>query len=216
MMKAIDLTHTLTPHISIYPGCEKPSFSPVATWEKDGFRETFLQFTSHAGTHMDAPFHFFKNAPSLDSLSVNRFWGHAVVIDCTNIPTGNVISLSHLFPYLKEIKKVDFVLFHTGWDRFFGNDAYFHHFPVPDSDVLKQLIEMGIKGVGIDTLSIDSFETTTYPNHRILLEAGLVIVENLTGLDHIGQHCLFYALPLLFEKSDGAPVRAIAMVEDDL
>ncbi|MGI6498714.1 MAG: cyclase family protein [Oscillospiraceae bacterium] len=213
-MKTVDLTHLITPHIPVYPGCRPPVFSPATTLEQDGFRETRLSFDSHTGTHMDAPAHLLPDGPSLDTLPVGQFAGPAVVIDCVAVPPGGRITLSHLAPYEAALRGAEFVLFHTGWDRRFYDASYYKDFPTPERAVAERLVQMGMKGVGIDAISIDPVDTKTYQNHRVLLEGGLVIVENLTRLEQVGDACFFCALPLLYEQSDGAPVRAVAFLED--
>lgn len=213
-MQIIDLTHVVDGTIPVYPGCEAPSLSPATTLETDGFRETLLHLFSHTGTHMDAPFHLLANGPSLDKLPVSQFLGKALVVDCTCIPKGGRIPVEQLRPYHTMLEQAEFILFRTGWDRRFHQPDYFEGFPVPDASLLELLVASGIKGVGIDAISIDEVSTTTYPNHHILLEHGCIIVENLKNLDQIGTTCQFCALPLLYAQSDGAPVRAVAILEE--
>ena len=50
----IDLTHTITPEMPMYPGSAAPSIKPTGSLTRDGFRETQLTIASHTGTHMDA------------------------------------------------------------------------------------------------------------------------------------------------------------------
>ena len=72
----------------------------------------------------------------------------------------------------------------------------------------------GKKGIGIDAISIDPIDSFELPMHRIVLGAGLVIVENLTNLEQlIDRTFRFAALPLKYENADGAPVRAVALVD---
>ena len=54
-MKIIDLTHTISEDMPVYPGTEPPVLKPANTYEKDGFRETLLSLYSHTGTHVDPP-----------------------------------------------------------------------------------------------------------------------------------------------------------------
>ena len=51
-MTVIDLTHAITPDMPVYPGTEKPVFTPANSYEKDGFKETKISFFTHTGTHM--------------------------------------------------------------------------------------------------------------------------------------------------------------------
>ena len=88
-------------------------------------------------------------------------------------------------------------------------------FPVPDEEAARYLVSCGLKGVGIDALSVDRIESEHFPVHKILLNGGLVTVENLCLKKLVGRkNAMFFALPLKFLNADGAPVRAIAEFRD--
>jgi len=75
---------------------------------------------------------------------------------------------------------------------------------------------LGLKGVGEDSISLDPCDTEDYPNHMILLGAGLVNTENLTGLEAlVGKTCTFLTLPLKWEHADGSSCRAMAMLREE-
>ena len=76
------------------------------------------------------------------------------------------------------------------------------------ADAARYLVDMGIKLVGIDYLSIEEYQKEGRPTHHILLEAGVVIVKglNLTGVP-AGDYDLL-CLPLKLKDADGAPARA--------
>ena len=84
-MKVIDLTHTISEAMPVYPGTEKPKLTTVNTYSKDGFKETLIQIYSHVGTHMDPPAHIFANQKTLDQFSPEQFIGKALVIDCRDL-----------------------------------------------------------------------------------------------------------------------------------
>ena len=72
----------------------------------------------------------------------------------------------------------------------------------------------GLKGVGTDAISVDALADGTFPAHRVLLNGGLVIVENLCLKKLVGRKdVMFFALPVKFENADGAPARAVAWDE---
>jgi arylformamidase len=75
-------------------------------------------------------------------------------------------------------------------------------------DAAEYLVELGIHLVGVDYLSVASFDDPV-PTHRILLEAEILILE---GLDlssvNPGLYRL-YCLPLKIKGSDGAPARVL-------
>ena len=52
-MKVIDLTHTITEKMPVFPGTEQPQLITVNNYDENGFRETLLKITTHTGTHID-------------------------------------------------------------------------------------------------------------------------------------------------------------------
>ena len=197
----------------VYPGTEQPSLTPTNTIEKDGFRETLLRMYSHTGTHMDAPAHILPGAPTLDVLPAEKFTGRACVVDCSDAGEGGRITMHHIDAVRAAADEAEFLLFYTGWSRLWNDARYFGAYPAFDEDVMRYCAA-GKKGIGIDAISIDPIDSFELPMHRIVLGAGLVIVENLTNLEPlIGRTFRFAALPLKYENADGAPVRAVALVD---
>lgn len=211
-MKIIDLTHTLTEKITVYPGTDQPSLKIICNHEFDGFKETALTLTSHTGTHMDAPNHIFTDGITLDLISVEQFVGKGLVIDCSDLTEGQKITLDRINKVKRRADQADFLLFYTGWDQYWGTDAYLGDYPSMTEEVAEYLIQSNKKGVGLDVISIDSMTSLT--NHKkVLFDSNFVIVENLTNLGKIGNELFtFYALPMKYENADGAPVRAIAIL----
>ena len=209
-MRVVDFTHVLRREMPVYPGTPLPELTVASTWERDGFHETHLALHSHTGTHMDAPAHLFPAGATLDALPPARFAGTALVVPCAG--AGAVLHMDLLAPVKDAADRADFLLFHTGWDRLWGRAAYFEGYPVPGEDVVDYLLASGKKGVGLDTVSVDPVGDWDLPIHRRLLSGGLVIVENLTNLAAAGgEPFTFCALPLHYEKADGAPVRAVGL-----
>lgn len=209
-MRVVDFTHVLQREMPVYPGTPLPELAVASNWERDGFHETRLTLHSHTGTHMDAPAHLFPAGATLDALPPARFVGTALVVPCAG--AGAVLHMDLLAPVKDAADRADFLLFHTGWDRLWGQAAYFEGYPVPGEDVVDYLLASGKKGVGLDTVSVDPVGDEALPIHRRLLGGGLVIVENLTNLAAAGgEPFTFCALPLHYEKADGAPVRAVGL-----
>ena len=85
-----------------------------------------------------------------------------------------------------------------------------------DEEAARYLVSCGLKGVGTDAISVDPVEAGHLPVHRVLLGAGMVIVENLRLKELAGERRVrFYALPLKYRNADGAPVRAVAEIPDE-
>ena len=212
-MNILDLTQTISQDMPVYPGTEQPKLEPASTYERDKFRETLLTMFSHTGTHMDAPAHIIPGRTTLDSFAASQFVGSALVVDCRELNTGDVVTLEMVTRYGSAAEDAEFLLFCFGWDRYWGKGEYFGNFPYPDDDVISYIISHNKKGIGFDTISADPI--ASLHNHRRLFEKNeIVIIENLTNLDKIcGNVVQFYALPLKFADSDGAPVRAVAVYE---
>lgn len=206
-MKVIDLTHTITEDMQVFPGTEQPLLKSANTIEKDGFRETVITLYSHTGTHMDAPAHMLKDASELDRLDASVFVGKAAVIPCSG-----KITMEEIDACREIADQAAFLLFATGQDALWGKEEYYNA-PVPDIEVIRYAVQSGKKGVGIDCISVDPIHGEM-PNHLELFNAEMVIVENLRNLTEIeGKLVTFAALPLKYVCSDGAPVRAVAILD---
>ncbi len=213
-MKVIDLTHTIKQGMPVFPGTEPPKLDPASTFEKDGFRETLITMYSHTGTHMDAPAHVRADGITLDEFPAHKFVGKAIVVDCSNLGAGDTIGISYINKYKNIIDDAEFVLFKTGWDKYWNTEKYYGKFPVIDDEVADYLINSNKKGIGLDVISIEDIDSEKLPLHHKVLKNNLVIIENLYNLDQIGDGLFtFCALPLKFINSDGASVRAIAILD---
>lgn len=215
-MKVIDLTHTISENMPVYPGTEKPKLEVASTYEKDGFKETLLTMFSHTGTHMDSPAHLFSQRTTLDSFSAEQFVGKGIVVDCSNLKEGQKITMKYIETVKEKADTAQYILFYTGWDKYWGTDAYFGNYPYITEEVAEYLIKSKKKGVGIDVIGNDPIKDENLTIHKKLFaETDIVVIENLTSLDKVRNNIFtFCALPIKFKDSDGAPVRAIAILED--
>ncbi len=212
-MKSIDLTHLITPDMPVFPGAEPPVIRQESTINKDGFREKYISINSHTGTHIDAPAHMNEGGRTLDSYPAETFHGSACVYVHSN-ESGCKITVKQLEPLESCLKRADFLLLATGWDRYWGTKEYFGEFPVLDERAATWLRQFSLKGLGMDVASADSIRSKEFVIHKILFAENMVIIENLKNLSRLNtQFCDFFCFPLNLEKADGAPVRAIAIVD---
>jgi len=209
-LRIVDLTHTITESMPVYPGTEPPALTPANTYEKDHFRETLLTMFSHTGTHMDAPAHIVPGKTTLDAFDAAQFAGKALVINCRHLGPGECVPLSAILQYGAKAEEADFLLFNFGWDRYWGKPEYFGNYPCLSTEAVQYLMDHHKKGVGVDAISIDPMASLS--SHRKLFESSeIVVIENLTHLEQIGDDLFwFFALPLKFENADGSPIRAVA------
>ncbi|MBU1564737.1 MAG: cyclase family protein [Proteobacteria bacterium] len=211
-MRIVDLSHTVSSNMPVYPGTEQPIFITGCSIDEIGFLEKKITMYSHTGTHIDAPAHLIKNAQTLDMLAIEHFYGTGLRLNFEN-DSSKTIDISSLEPHWKEIEKTDFLLIHTGWSKYWGDDKYFSDYPVLSTEAARWLSKFKLKGLGLDTISADDSESDDYPVHKILLHKEIIIVENLTKLLHLpGSAFNFSCFPIKFEDADGSPVRAVAYI----
>lgn len=212
-MTVLDLTHFIESDMPVYPGTEGPVIQTATTIAGQGFAEKRIAMYSHTGTHMDAPGHILPGAPTLDRMPPGRFAGPGLVLDLYTPGTGRLISESDLTPRMGEIEAADFLLFRFGWDRFWGSPEYFEGYPILSPGAAEILAGTGLKGIGVDCISVDEVGSVDFMVHKTFFRAGMVLIENLTGLSPLtGRSFTFLCLPLKLRDADGSPVRAAAMV----
>ena len=212
-MKVIDLTHTIKADMPVYPGTEPPTLLQANTIEKDLFKETKLSMYSHTGTHIDPPAHIIKGALTLDKFPASQFVGRALVIDCSDAADGSLIGMEYLERYKDKIDSAEFLLFYFGYDKKWGTEGYFGNFPCIDHDVLEHIINGNYKGIGFDVISLDPIDCLDR-HTELFSKKNIINIENLNNLGQCGSDLFTLAcLPLKWEDADGAPARAIAMIE---
>ncbi len=202
-MKIYDISVPLSPSLQVFPGDEPFTIGRTASLAKgDGANVSHIALSCHAGTHVDAPLHFNDHGISVDHLPLTLLAGTARVADLRGVKEIGRHELARL-----HLKGVERLLLRTDnseqWDTgTVGADPA--HLSMEGAIYL---LEIGVRLVGIDGLSIDRLDSIEV--HRLLLGNGVVIVEclNLTGVEY-GDYELI-CLPLKITGSDGAPARAL-------
>ncbi|MBV1756709.1 MAG: cyclase family protein [Dethiosulfatibacter sp.] len=206
----IDLTHTIEQNMPFYPGTGAPKIKQKNTVDIDGFAEVEISFYSHTGTHMDAPAHMVKGGMTLDEYPIEHFFGKAFLLDLRE----GIPYLDTLIQLKPELESVDFIILYTGWSDYWGEKRYFVDFPILPLEHVNWLMSLGIKGFGVDAISIDPVDTTTFENHHAVFSKGGTITENLTNLNAIISPFFdIIMLPLKNKNSDGISIRAVAVVD---
>lgn len=197
----LDLSHAITSKTPVYPGDPPVVIEAAGQLAKDGFVDFKVTLGTHVGTHIDVPAHMIEGGKKLADYDIDTFVVQAICIDATNGFNKDVIESADIKPGMA-------VLFYTGMDKYFLEDKYWQDFPVLDAECCHLLIDKGVAMVGADTGSADNADGN--PNHKSLLGAGILIIENLANLKMlVGKKFELTALPLKLEY-DGAPARVIA------
>jgi len=159
----------------------------------------------HSGTHMDGPVHFVHGAPGLDEMPFTATMGEARVIE---IADPQRITADELLQH--ELTAGERVLFRTtNSERCWTTPTFVEDFVSIAESAALHLAEVGVQTVGVDYLSVGGYFVDGAAIHRILLDAGIWIIEGL-DLSSVepGRYELI-CLPVRMHESDGAPARAI-------
>ncbi|HSX34713.1 MAG TPA: cyclase family protein [Candidatus Saccharimonadales bacterium] len=204
-MPYVDLSVVINNKLPVYPGDPQVKVAEVAILAEEGYNEHSLHMGTHAGTHVDAPFHMVHGGKTLDEFPVSKFVGRGRYIRVHN----GVFDLAAV--KAADIAAGDIVLFHTGMSDHMDDPAYFENSPAMPEDVARYLAEKKVSMVGVDLCSPDD---DPHLIHKILLKKEVLIIENLVGLGKLaGKEFKVFALPLKLAV-DGAPARVIAEVEN--
>lgn len=201
-MKKIDLSVVINEQTPAYPGDPKIAIEKIGEFTKDGYNDHKISFGIHSsGTHIDAPNHMVEGGKTLDQIPIDQFIGRGRLVEGLGLAKVKQTG----------IEAGDIVLFHTGMSKVYHRpDYYADNRPAMTEEVANYLVEKKVKMIGLDMCSPDK---EPFPVHRILLGAGILIIENLTNLDQLaGKEFTIYALPIKLTL-DGAPARVIAEIK---
>lgn len=204
-MKYIDLTHTFINDMPVFPGDSAPVLVKTNDVNKDGILDHRLSTGMHVGTHIDAPAHMMPGGKFLHEYPPEKFFGRGIIVDARGKSSADVDLLAG-----PEIKKGDIVLVCFGWSTEFGSDEYYQNYPELTEGFAKKLAELGVSIVGTDTPSPDR---APYKVHKILFNADILIIENLTNLEKLISHKNFeiIALPAKLQ-TEAAACRVVAKI----
>jgi arylformamidase len=215
MITLIDLSHPLEHGQLNFPFDPKITVLVHNTVASIGYNITQISMSTHQGTHLDAPFHFYDDGNPVDQVPLDRFYGPATLIDLAPgsfLPPRTPIDMAMLAPHATKFKPGAKVIYRTGWDRTINTPECFTDFPTLTLDAARWIAQQRIGLLGMDTLtpSADWKEV-----HLTLLAKGveIVIVEGLTNLNQLPEHFTLAAFPLRIKGRDGSPIRAVAIID---
>lgn len=207
MARVIDITCTLSPRLAVWPGDVQFSRQSRAQEEDGHFTDvSFMRTTLHVGTHADAPAHVLKGGLTIDLLDLSPFLGPCEVIE-VKLPPRERLHPRHLSAHVRAPR----VLFKTG--SYPDPETFTDAFNSFSPELIYSLRDQGCVLAGLDTPSVDPFDSDHLESHHALFKSGLRYLEGLYLKDVQPGLYTLVALPLKIEGGDGSPVRAV-LVED--
>jgi len=228
-VQLLDLTYALNDKSPFWPGDDYQPFElrTIATIEKNGVSSKSFSMPEHFGTHIDAPCHFEQGQRTLDQIASDDLFAPGVVVDISVIAESDAdyrLTVADLTTWEQlhgQIPRRAIVLLHTGWSRFWTSNVRYRnqdaqgkmHFPGFSAEAASWLIkEREIRGIGIDTLSIDYGPSKDFIVHHLINGAGRYGLENVAQLDKLPTRNFFLIVaPIKISAGTGGPTRLFAI-----
>jgi arylformamidase len=203
----LDVTLPISDRLPVWPGDPPVRVTRVS----DGLpMVSGLSMSVHAGTHVDAPAHFLAAGATVDRLPLDVLLGAAWV---AGFPAQGMITAARLAAAGIPEGTTRLLMRTDNSDR--PVRGFEVGFVSLTPDAAAWLLVRHVRLVGIDAPSIDAYDAPGDPVHRALLDAGVIIVENLAlGGVAAGAYELL-CLPLPVAGCDGAPARVVLRTMDD-
>ncbi len=224
--RVVDLTHTTTPEFPTYGGSPQLELETMVTLAKDGYNMYRWLLVEHTGTHMDAPFHF-SDQQTADQIPAANLVGPLAVVDIRAKAASNPdaqLTLDDLKAWESKYGPIPngaIVAMYSGWDEYVNSSKFRNaddkgtmHFPGFHIEAIEFLLEeRQVKGIFVDTLSLDYGPSTDFAVHYKWLPAnrwGIECVANLGQLPYTGAIAVVGGPKIA--GATGGPTRVFALV----
>ncbi|MEX2110430.1 MAG: cyclase family protein [Gemmatimonadaceae bacterium] len=200
-----DISVALNPSTPEWPG--DTAFScGWASSMSSGASVNVSSFTSspHVGTHADAPLHVRDDWPGSHELSLESFFGPAIVVDVGTL--SGEIEIEDL-EKIQSLPFVERLLLKTG--RSIASGAFPEDWPTLSETCVRTLLGRGLRLLGVDAPSVDKRDSKSLPVHHMLFGGNAAILENLDLRRITPSMYELMAFPLKLMALDAAPVRAV-------
>lgn len=206
--RIVDLTHVLQPFKEQY------TLELAQRGKRQGPEGDIMNLVymwSHVGTHVEAPLHFLTDGGDTASLPIEKLMGPAIVLDFRHKGVNEAISLAEI-QAAGDIQVGDRVLTMTGRHTQYRTPQS-HDRPYITEEAVRWLVEdRKINCLGTDSSGFEVRGVSHHPDHRLLNNAGIPVLECLNNLVELRQQRVFLiALPWPVIGLDACPVRAIAI-----
>lgn len=204
-MKLIDITVPIDSRLATYPGNTPFALDAIKRIANgDSSNVSALRLSAHAGTHVDAPRHFFDDGTGVEALPLEMLCGRTRVVELT---TRRAVTAEDLAGV--DLREDVRILLKTHNSRLWGSPEFHQDFIGVTEGGARFLVDRGVKVLGVDYLSVEQYKAPGAPAHHVLLGAGTIVIEGLNLRDVEPGSYEMFCLPLPVVGADGAPARVI-------
>ena len=224
--RVVDLSHTLFPNFPTFSGKKWLEIENIYSFKKDGYNLNRWSLVEHIGTHIDAPAHFSNNI-TVEKIEPQNLVGPLAVVDIQEKAEKNPdarLTTADLKKWEKQNGRLPhgaIVALNSGWDKYVKTPKFRNadssgklHFPGFHIEAINFLLaERNVKGLLVDTLSLDYGLSPDYAVHNKWLPAGhwgVEVVKNLGKLPARGATVVVGAPTI--QGGSGGPSRVLAFV----
>ncbi|HXG10996.1 MAG TPA: cyclase family protein [Gemmataceae bacterium] len=198
-----DITPPISERLQVWPGDVPPVREVLLDLKRgDNLTLSALRATVHLGAHADAPSHYGADAPAIDTRSLDYYLGPCQVMHIPAAPRTRIGPGA-----LRGAVTAPRLLLATG--TYPDPERFNEDFAALSPELVRALHRQGVKLIGIDTPSVDLFDSKDLPAHRAFLECDMAILEGLVLRDVPEGMYELIALPLKLVGFDASPVRAV-------
>lgn len=203
MQVLFDISPEVSELSSVFPGDEPFALRWLSrVGEGASASVSVISMTPHVGAHADAPLHVGEGGADIAGCGLAPFIGECFVLDLSQGRAGPLVGANEVRPALGEKR----VLVKT---RRSAPSSFSGDFRALSLEAAAALCDAGAVLLGIDTPSVDPFESTMLPSHREALGRGVPVLENLALGGVLGGRYVLVALPLRLRGAEASPVRAV-------
>lgn len=198
-----DITPTVSPQLAVWPDDTPASREVLCDMARgDNITLSTLRATVHLGAHADAPSHYAVDGATIEARDISLYLGPCQVMH-VDVNRGERIQLHHLQTPVTAPR----ILFAT--ETFPDPNVFNKDFAALSPELIDALAKQGVRLVGLDTPSVDLFESKDLVSHAACRRHDLAILEGVVLRDVPDGLYELVALPLKLAGFDASPVRAI-------
>jgi arylformamidase len=215
--RIVDLSHKLYPgkeeyHLDLETHFTDELYPQYKRDENVWYILQSIHMSSHCGTHIEFPYHHKKDGMDAGNFPLERLIGDGVLLDFSHKKPFEAVALDELKFYDNKIHEGDMLLFYFDCAKYYRTERSHDRPYITQEGVSWLALEKKIGLIGSDASGIEVKDIPNQPNHQMLMDNEIPIIEAAANLDKLNaERFTLVVLPLCVEGLDSCPIRLIAI-----